>query len=575
MKKWDLQSRLKINPQEFGIDELLKVLLENRGIKTKKEREEFLNPKIESLTADSLGIDKKGLAKSLKRIIKAIDKKEKIIIFGDYDVDGITGTAILWETLNKMSGNVMPYIPHRTNEGYGLSIKGIENLKKEHPDVSLIITVDNGIVANDAVDFANSLKIDVIITDHHIPGKVKPKAYSIVHTTLVCGAGVAYILSREISQKFSVSKPVSSNVKRQSIRASKTSDLDDHLGLVALATVADVMKLQGFNRTLLMFGLEQIRKTKRPGLLALFKLAAIDQEKIGVYELGHIIGPRINAMGRLSHAMDSLRLLCTKDAGRAQELAQKLNSTNLERQQITFDSFLHAKELVGKKRMKKLLFVSNEIYEPGVIGLIAGKLTEEYYRPAIVLSVGKVYSKASARSITGFNIVEFIRLSSNLLVDAGGHPMAAGFTIETKRIAELQKLIEELSEKHISEDLLVRKLRIDCELSLELINEELFAALLKLSPFGPGNPEPTFLAKNVIIEDMRIVGKEGSHLKLKITHSASSGQANLWFDAILFGYDNNLNLKIGDKADIVYTISQNEWQGNKKLELKIKDIKIS
>lgn len=567
MKKWELQNKLKVKSEKFKTPDLISLLLENRGIKTKKEIENFLSPTLENFTPEGLGIDKKNLAAALRRIKKGIEKKEKIIIFGDYDVDGITGTAILWETLNKMQANVMPYIPHRIEEGYGLSIKGIENLKKEYPDVSLIITVDNGIVANDAVNFAKSQGIDVIITDHHVSSKKLPDAHSIVHSTLICGAGVAWFLSKQIIKDTEV--------------ASSPHLVDEHLGLVALATVADVMKLTGFNRALLKIGLMELRKTKRPGLLALLNLAGVDKEKIGVYELGHVIGPRINAMGRLEHGLDSLRLLCTTDVKRAGELAQKLNTTNLERQRITFDSVTHARSLVGEKNMKKLLFLSHEIYEPGVIGLIAGRLTEEYYRPSIVISVGETYSKASARSVSGFNIIEFIRMSSDLLVDAGGHPMAAGFTVETKKIPELKKLLEELSEKNITPEMLSRSLRIDCELSLDLIDEDLFGGISELSPFGPGNPEPTFLAKGVTIENMRLVGKDGSHLKLKIKNKIS----NLSFDAILFGYDQSLNLKVGDVIDVAYSISQNEWlaqrsfngvgNGNTKLELKIKDLKIN
>lgn len=560
MKKLNLLSREKFEKRNFDSQKLIKIILENRGIKTKKEIENFLNPTLENFTTEGLGIDKKNLVTALRRIKKGIEEKEKIIIFGDYDVDGITGTAILWETLNKMQANVMPYIPHRIEEGYGLSIKGIENLKKEYPDVSLIITVDNGIVANDAVNLAKGQGIDVIITDHHMPSKVLPNAYSIVHSTLICGAGVAWFLTRVILNSFQDLK------MPKQVRHDR--EKDEHLGLVALATVADVMKLTGFNRALLKIGLMELRKTKRPGLLALLNLAGVDKEKIGVYELGHVIGPRINAMGRLEHGLDSLRLLCTTDVKRAQELAQKLNTTNLERQRITLDSVTHARSLVGEKNMKKLLFLSHEIYEPGVIGLIAGRLTEEYYRPSIVISVGEIYSKASARSVAGFNIIEFIRLSSSLLVDAGGHPMAAGFTVETKKIPELKKLLEELSEKNITPEMLSRSLRIDCELSLDLIDESLFGKITELSPFGPGNPEPTFLAKEVTIENMRLVGKDGSHLKLVINHQPSA----ISYGAIMFGYDQSLKLKIGDKVDVIYTISENIWNGNKKLELKLRGV---
>lgn len=552
MKKWEILNKSKIKNEKLKIDDLVRLLLRNRGLKTNKEVEGFLNPKIESITSESLGIDKNQLAKALKRIKKAISEKEMIVVFGDYDVDGVTGAAIIWETLNELSVNVMPYIPHRIEEGYGLSKKGIDNLKVHFPNTKLIITTDNGIVANTAVDYAKSLGIDVIITDHHQPSKILPKAHSIVHSTKICGAAVGWFFSRFLEEKIN-----------------KKADFKKHLDLVALATVADVMQLNGFNRILLQIGLPMLQNTKRLGLIALFKTAVIEPSKIGVYEIGHVIAPRLNAMGRIDHAMDSLRLLCTRDRKRADALANKLNSTNLERQQVTLDSFLHAKGSIKESTIKKILFIAHESYEPGVIGLIAGKLAEEYYRPSIVLSIGKEYSKASARSVTGFNIIEFIRLSSEHLVDAGGHPMAAGFTVKTQNIPKLQKFLEKLAEEQLGDGLLVRKLKIDCELGIEFINQKLFDEMQNLAPFGYGNPEPVFLDREVTIENMRLVGKESKHLKIKI----KSKNSNLGFDGIVFAYDKSLNLKIGDKVDIVYTISINEWNGNKKLELKIKDMK--
>ncbi len=569
MKKWDLLNNFQFSIFNFQKDKLTKILLENREIKTKKQREEFLNPKLESLTPDNLNIDKKELSKTLKRIKKAIEKKELIVIFGDYDTDGVSGTAILWETLSGLKAKAMPYIPDRLEEGYGLSRKGIENLRKQYGEVSLIITVDNGIVANEPVEFANSLGIDVIITDHHVPSKKLPRAFAIVHSTKICGAAVGWFLSRFLEEKIA-----------------KKKNLDKHLELAGLATVADMMQLTSFNRALVKFGLEQIKKTKRPGLLSLFKLAGIDQNQIGVYELGHIIAPRINAMGRLEHAMDSLRLLCTTNAQRASDLAERLNLTNKERQQLTMDSFIHARDLVGKKNSKKLIFIADKLYEPGVIGLIAGKLTEEYYRPAIVVSRRENYSKASARSVSGFNIIEFIRLSSHLLVDAGGHPGAAGFTVETEKIGELQALLEKIAEKQVRNDLLVRKLKIDCELDLDLINAQLFDSINKLAPFGYGNPEPVFLSKGVTIVSMQIVGQDGKHLKIRLrvipTRSdldIASNQGRTLnageIGGIMFNFDSSKNLKIGDIADVVYSISQNEWNGNKRIELKIKDLRLN
>src|SRR5579871_1846838 len=280
-KKWNLLSTLQITNDELSIKKLIALLLENRGLKTDEEREDFLHPKLEDVTVDAVGIDRTCLKKALARIQKAIDEKEQIVIFGDYDVDGITATAILWETLYALHASVIPYIPDRIEEGYGLSIPGIENLQsnpiKGGTNPKLIITVDNGIVAHEAVDFANKQGIDVIVTDHHTRAEKDPDAYTIVHTTKLCGAGVAWLLCQEI---FNENK--NSNEK-------KLSEKINHLELVALATIADLVPLTGANRTLVKFGLEALHKTKRVGLHALFQEAGVDFEKIGVYEIGHII----------------------------------------------------------------------------------------------------------------------------------------------------------------------------------------------------------------------------------------------------------------------------------------------
>jgi len=546
-KKWII---LCESPHRLSIDGICDMLLTNRGLKTKKEKENFLHPKLEDITSESVGLDKKQLQKAINRIQHAIEKKEQIVVFGDYDVDGITGTAILWETLYSLKARVMPYIPDRVEEGYGLSKTGISNSKSQMPDTKLIVTVDNGIVANEAVDFANQRGIDVIITDHHTIGKTLPKAFAIVHTTKLCGAGVAWLIADSLSHKKTL----------------------ENLDLVALATVADLVPLTDANRTLVIFGMDALHKTGRVGLFALFEEAQIDQTKIGVYEIGHIIAPRLNAMGRIANAMDSLRLLCTKDTNRARHLAEKLGRTNRERQLLTVTLAEHAIEKVKNQnlRFKNLLFLHDELYEEGVIGLVAGKLVEEFYRPAIVVSKRNGLSKASARSISGFNIIEFIRSNSHLLVNAGGHPMAAGFTVETEKLPLLQEALELLSEQKLHKELLIRNLKIDCELPFSVITQGLYDSLRQLSPFGMANPEPVFMSKNVKVIDMRVVGSDGKHLKLRVS------QGENIFDAICFGMGElNDKVKIGNQIDIAYSIDENVWNGNKKLQLKIKDIQVN
>ncbi len=549
MKTWKIISNKKIsNPGE-----IVDVLLSNRGIKNKKEREEFLNSKLEDVSLKSTGIDPASVRKTIRRISAAIKNNEKIIIYGDYDVDGICGTAILWETLFAFYKNVMPYIPRRVEEGYGLSVRGIENIisqPKAGPplaeNVKLIITVDNGIVANEAVEFASKNGIDVIITDHHVKSKKIPRAHSIVHTTKLCGAGVAYLLAKEIAR----------------IHNSEFI-IYNSLELVVLATVSDLVPLVGANRSFVKFGIESLQKTKRPGLLALFAEAQIRKEEIDVYKIGHIIAPRLNASGRIAHAMDSLRLLCTRDSNRAKNLALELSETNKTRQILTEESTLYADSVTEVS--EKIIFAHDAKYNQGVIGLVASRLVEKHYKPSIVIAVGEKISKGSARSIKGFNIIEFLRTFSSHLIDAGGHPMAAGFTMESSRIKEFKTALLEASAKLISGELLERVLKIDLEVSFIQVNPDLYSAIQKLAPFGMGNPDPLFISKKVRVETIRLVGRENKHVKLALS------QKGKVFDGIFFG-GGEQGLKAGDGVNIAYTIEQDSWNGRERIQLKIKDI---
>ena len=572
MKKWETIGKFKIEKGELRVEKLIDLLLENRNIKTKKEREEFLHPQLFDVTPKTVGIDLKQLKKALVRIQKAIDDKEQIIVFGDYDVDGITGSAILWETLHKMGAKVLPYIPHRVDEGYGLSKAGITNVSEQTPDIKLIITTDNGIMAHEAVVFANEQNIDVIITDHHTVGDKLPDAYAVVHTTKLCGAGVAYLLSKEIK---TVIASKAKQSQKEEIAASPSAPRNDteediHLELATLGTVADLVPLTGANRAIVKAGLKKLPKTKRLGLLELYKNAEIEKDIFEPYEIGFVIGPRLNASGRIESAMDSLRLICTTNRERAAELAAKLELVNKERQQLLKEAKEHAIAQVQseKFKIKSLLFVAHESYPQGVIGLVAGKLVEEFYRPAIVLSIGEVHSKASARSVSGFNIIEFLRLHEEFFVNAGGHPMAAGFTVETIKLLDLQKALEDKADEILTEDILTRRLKIDCELPFAAITKKFYEAISQLAPFGMGNSEPVFATKRVFIDEIRIMGKDGSHLKLFLRQDKDI------FEAIGFGLGAlAAELKVGDTIDVAYTIDENVWNGNTKLQLKIKDIK--
>lgn len=548
MKNWNIKNEFKTQNPKLTTQKILDILLKNRGLDTQKQIDEFLNPSLESVSIKSVGIDKKEIDKTLQRIKKAVDAHEKIVIYGDYDVDGISASAILWETIYSFYKNVIPYIPHRIDEGYGLSQKGIEKIISENGKIGVIITVDNGIVAHDAIRFANKNGIDVVVTDHHVASDKLPKALAIVYTTKLCGAGVAYFLGKEISQTFGQKENA------------------NHLELASLATVADVMPLLNENRTLLKFGLESLKKTKRIGLLALFREIGIEKEKVDVYAIGHMIAPRLNAAGRISHALDALRLICTTDRVRAALLARQLGETNKDRQLLTEEMRLHAEGVSDTiSKSEKIIFVHDVSYSQGVIGLIAGRLVERHYKPSFVLSVGEEFSKGSARSIKGFNIIEFIRSFEEYLVDAGGHPMAAGFTIETSKIELFKQALERKGKDILTEALLTQTLEIDLELPFDFVNLNMFNDLQKLSPFGMGNPEPVFATRGVEIIALKTVGKASAHLKLLLQKDGKSISA-MWFG------NGSHNLKIGQMVDVAYTIDMNEWRDKKEMVLKIKDI---
>jgi len=563
MKKWEILASEE--PIET-IDQIIAILLYGRGLKTKKERDEFLRPILEKVTIKEVGIDFKHLNLALNRLQFAFDKKELIIIYGDYDVDGITGTAILWEALIALGFKVMPYIPHRVDEGYGLSEKGIDNLLIQYPDTKLIITVDNGIVASQAVKYAKKNSLDVIITDHHLPDKEHemPDALALVHTTKLCGAGVAWLLSKEIQKQFGIQEMSSST------STSTDNNIDTHLELAALGTVADLVSLTGANRAIVFHGLKLLGKTKRLGLAELYERAGIDVGKIGVYEIGHVIGPRLNAAGRLESAMDSLRLLCTHDKNRAKLLAESLDVTNSQRQLIMRSAVEHAKSKIKnqKSEIKKVLIISEESYEEGIIGLVAGRLVDEFYRPSIVIAKREEVSKGSVRSVSGFNIIEFLRSKSDLFINVGGHPMAAGFSVDSSRLLELQEKLEEYAEEKISDDLLERKIKINMELPFNLLSDDLYLKLQDLSPFGMGNPEPVFLSKHVLVREKRVIGKEGKHLRMIL----QGGEVGRVIEAIAFGMgDRSSQIVEEGYIDVVYALDENNWKGNTRLQLKIKD----
>jgi single-stranded-DNA-specific exonuclease len=531
--KWEVLNKIQAKTSE----EIIDILLKNRKVKNKKEFFEPVNPT--KISFRSLSIKESEVKKAIGRIKKAKKNRESVIVYGDYDADGITATAIMWEALHGFGLNVLPYIPDRFIDGYGIKSDVIKNLKEKDKNLGLIITVDNGIVGYEGIDAASKLGIDVIIVDHHTKGAKKIKAHSVIHSIETSGAGLAWFFAQHLAAPLNT------------------------LELAAIGVIADQLPLVGINRSIVKYGLAELNKTKRPGLLALFKEAGI--ENIGVYEVGYIVAPRINAMGRLKHGLESLRLLCTKDKVKAFEIAKNIGSTNSERQKIVEEVVFLARKNVTDE---KIIVIAGENYHEGVIGLAAGRLVEEFYRPAIVLSTKGEISKASARSISGFNIIEAIRTVS-LHIEGGGHPMAAGFSIKTNKIDKFIKEINKLADKLLTDELLEKKLKIDCEVNFDRLNYDLLDELKQFEPTGFGNPGATFLTKQVELIDAKPVGREARHLKLKLKQDEHT------FDSIFFGGGGMYSkLTSGPKLDVVYSLEDNSWNGYKNLQLKVKDMLI-
>lgn len=526
-------------------------VLSSRGFVDESQIGLFLKPvKPLKVPLVEVGFDQKHVKRTLKLIKQAILNKQPILIYGDYDADGITATALTWETLFKLGAEVKPFIPLRETHGYGMSVPALKEalaLFPEDDKKPLVITVDNGISANEAAAFLKEKGISLIITDHHQPGERLPEAEAIIHSDKISGAAVAWFLMRELDDQLA------------------TATLD----LAVIGSVADMMVLTGVNRSLVSYGLKALRETRRPGLLALYEESGIDpKQELSTYHINFMIAPRLNAMGRLEQAMDSLRLLCTRNRERAKGLAGLLSDTNRQRQDMTLESLLKAKTLVGGG-VGPALVIDDPDFHEGIIGLVAGKLVETYYRPAIVFAHNGETVKASARSIEGVNIIELIRELQPMLLSAGGHPMAAGLSLKKENLGEFREAFIKLCAQKITPEMFTRKLMIDAEIELNDIADELYYRLEELKPFGIGNARPVFATRDARVVEARPVGKGQAHLKM--TLQAPSGDK---VPVIGFGFGSKAaQLSQAGVVTMAYTIDENIWNGRRELQLRVKDIK--
>lgn len=532
------------------VTEVSRQLVIARGIAD--EEQFFAPPNPMELEPDMVGIDREQLATAVELIRQAIDQQQKIVVFGDYDADGISASAVLWLTLHQLGGQVLPFIPIRDKHGYGLSDRALDDLLAEgKPD--LVITVDNGIVAHGPVERLEQLGITTIVTDHHVPEQdeegqaLLPAAAAIVHTTQLCGASVAWILAKELDHSYAATL----------------------LDLTAIATIADQVPLTRANRSFAYWGLAALRTTDRVGIRALLSVANIDQASLDANSINFGLAPRINAMGRLAHGLDALRLLCTASPAQAEQLSHTLQSTNLQRQDLTLELLDLAKAEQASWADEQIIIVHSTQYHDGVIGLIAGRLTEEYHKPAIAISVTGGVAKASARSVSGVDIVDLIRQVRSDLLEVGGHPMAAGFSLETNKIETVVGRLQQLARQQINDELLLPETVVDMILPWSLVSVELVDLLQRFAPFGAGNPQPVFGLLGGRISDARAIGKSAQHLKLTVSDPQYPDHQ---YTCLGWGMGQLLeSLTLGESIDIAGSIEVNEWQGKRRVQVVVKD----
>jgi len=537
-------------------------ILYNRGVTADQDIAAFLQADRPTTTTDLFRMA--GMNRTVDRIRRAIKAHEPIAIYGDYDVDGVTATALLVQTLAAFGADVRPYIPRRADEGYGLNPEALQHLKEA--GVRLVITVDCGVRSLSEVAFAKSIGLDLIVTDHHMPTEDLPDAYALINPKQpdcpypfkdLAGVGLAFKLAQAL---------LIVNAKTDEKKVALTED--DLLDLVALGTVADLAPLLGENRLLVARGLQQLRRTLRPGLRALIQISGVKSIDTGA--IGFSLGPRLNAAGRLDSALNAYDLLMTSDLAKAEHIALDLDSRNRDRQAITRELSDRAREIVmaNSDGSAALLFAADPSFNSGVVGLVASRLTEEFYRPSVVIEQGAQESRGSCRSIPEFHITQALDECRELFIRHGGHAAAAGFTIETAKLATLSQRLSAIAERELGGQELLPTLAIDAVLHLHKLKPELFHALRQLEPHGYANPQPMFASRGVSIVEMRTVGTDGTHLKMKV------GDGGTVFDAIGFKFGFMADrLTRGDKLDIAYTFEENEWNGERKYQLNIKDIK--
>ena len=534
-------------------EKIIEILLSKRKVADTKI---FLNPpRPLTFSLEALGF-KKELKILLSHLQICKEGKKNIIIYTDYDADGITGGSVLWETLHILGFSVFPYVPHRQNEGYGFSEKGIDAvIEKYHP--GLVISVDHGISAREQIQYASNKGIPVIITDHHTKPELLPdSAVATIHCPLVSGSGLAYITALDLWHSLDPNN-----------ETLKTLFTYDFLALAALGTIADLVPLIGYSRSIAKYGLQAFSHASKPGIKELLAVAGLTHSEISTYSAGFALAPRINAVGRLSHAIEAVRMLCTKDGVKAKQLAQQAQNYNLSRQKMVDLAVEEAFVVIEKSEVPKLILQKNKDWNEGIIGLISSKITEKYNRPSIIMTKTEKGWKGSARSVKGFDITTFLR-SLKMLKHVGGHPQAAGFSIDNEQLSLFEKKINE----HMEDVPLFgeKKLFVDIALPLSCISEKFVDAVQQLTPFGVGNPTPVFQS-TIKILFVKSMGKKQEHIKFVAQDLAERTKQ---IECVYFSPSEEQReiMQVGITLSIVYTIEAQYWQGRKKIQGNIKNI---
>jgi single-stranded-DNA-specific exonuclease len=553
-KRWDLADIIppEIDDALAEYPPLLRKLLYNRQITDSASARQFLTA-TGPLHDPFLLTD---MQKAVARICQAIDEREEVVIYGDYDVDGVTATALLVQVIRCLGCNAQGYIPNRFDEGYGVNNEALDSLA-EH-GTKLIVTVDCGIRSPREVEHARELGMDIIISDHHEPKGDLPHAVAVINPKRPGDAYPEKNLSG-VGLAFKISEALVSH--RQA-----NLKLDSWLDLVAVGTVSDIVPLLGENRSMVKAGLSQMRKGMRQGLRSLAGAANLQLAKVTARDIGFVLGPRLNASGRLETAEAAYELMMTEDADRASILAQKLDDLNRQRQEKTLEIQKKAAELVKTDADIYLLFAVHPDFNLGLIGLAASRLVESSYLPAIVGVQEEEFTRCSCRSIPEFHITQALDACSNLLERHGGHAMAAGFTVLNKNLPELTARLQEIARRQLSGQELTPSIKVDARLSLKELHPEILKYLEALDPTGMGNPEGLFMSTNLKVLRHRIIGSDRSHLRITVNESGVT------FDGIAFRQAHHAENGL-TTVDLVYSYETNEYNGVTSLQLNVRDLR--